>query len=176
MGLHVIWSTNPADSFIVSGTGTLYRWDIPTGCNSVYPTACDSVVQTSSVNVSGSTTITLTDGVPVFYSWGNVLTEVSESRSLIPTTPILYQNYPNPFNPTTEIRFTLQVSSFTLLKVYDVLGREVATLVDQEKEPGYYSATFNADKLPSGIYIARLSVAPTDGRPIVHTIKMQLLK
>jgi len=159
MGLHIIWSTSVVDSFIVNGTGTLYRWDIPTTCNSVYPTACDSVVQTSSVNVSGSTTITLTNGVPVFYSWGNVLTEVSESRSFIPTIPTLYQNYPNPFNPTTTIRFSIPQHSYVTLKIFDVLGREVATLVDGELNLGVHSVVFNARGLASGVYFYQLIAA-----------------
>ena len=160
LGLNVIWSTTAVDSFIVNGTGTLYRWDIPTTCNSVYPTACDSVVQTSSVNVSDSITITLTDGVPVFYSWDNVLTEVSESHSFIPTTPVLHQNYPNPFNPTTTIRFSLSRREHVTLKVFDVLGREVTILVDGELNPGEHSVVFNATGLPSGEYFYRLS-SPT---------------
>jgi hypothetical protein len=166
LGLNVIWSTSAVDNFIVIGTGTLYRWDIPTTCNSVYPTACDSVVRTSSMTISGATTITLTDGVPVFYSWGNVLTEVSESRSYIPTTPILYQNYPNPFNPHTSIQFRVSSFGFVQLKVYDVLGREVATLVNEQKEAGDYIIPFDirhsqfdsASGISSGVYFYRFSV------------------
>ncbi len=68
----------------------------------------------------------------------------------------LAQNYPNPFNPTATIGFTLQTSGMTTLKVYDVIGREVATLVNEVKEAGYYSVTFDASKLSSGIYFAKL--------------------
>jgi hypothetical protein len=185
LGLHVMWSTSAVDSFIVSGTGTLYRWDIPTTCNSVYPTACDSVVRTSSMTISGATTITLTDGVPVFYSWGNVLTEVSESRSFIPTTPILYQNYPNPFNPSTIIKFSIprtphnpptfnqrgEIEGFVILKVFDVLGREVATLVNGELNPGEHLVVFDAKDLSSGVYFYRLTT-PT----FSQTKLMEILK
>lgn len=178
MGLHVIWSTNPADSFIVIGTGTLYRWDIPTTCNSVYPTACDSVVRISSVDVSSSTAITLTNGVPVFYSWGNVLTEVSESRGFVPTTPTLYQNYPNPFNPTTVIRYECPVSSYVTLKLFDVLGREVATLVNGEINAGVHSVIFDAGYLTTGVYFYRLSVGPLSGQAVgfVQTKKLLISK
>ena len=69
----------------------------------------------------------------------------------------MQQNYPNPFNPTTAISYQLSANSFTSLKVYDAIGREVATLVDEVKEAGNYSAQFNGARLSSGIYFARLS-------------------
>ncbi|MDL1893779.1 T9SS type A sorting domain-containing protein, partial [Sphingobacteriales bacterium CHB3] len=68
----------------------------------------------------------------------------------------LAQNYPNPFNATTHIRYSIQASGFTLLKVYDVLGREVATLVKEVKAPGTYNVTWNADGMASGVYFYRL--------------------
>jgi hypothetical protein len=69
----------------------------------------------------------------------------------------LDQNYPNPFNPTTHLRFTIAELRFVSLKIYDVLGREVATLVDGEKKPGVYEMSFNASRLSSGVYYYRLS-------------------
>lgn len=69
----------------------------------------------------------------------------------------LFQNYPNPFNPTTTIRYQLTANSFTTLKVHDMIGREVATMVNEVKDAGNYSISFNASNLPSGIYFARLS-------------------
>ncbi|MFA6469868.1 MAG: GLUG motif-containing protein [Bacteroidota bacterium] len=68
----------------------------------------------------------------------------------------LEQNYPNPFNPSTVISYQLPVNSPVTMKVYDVIGREVATLVNEVKEAGSYSVTFDASKLSSGIYFARL--------------------
>lgn len=68
----------------------------------------------------------------------------------------LSQNYPNPFNPATMIRYSSPVSSRVTLKVFDILGNEVATLVDEEKQPGNYEVEFNAAKLPSGIYFYQL--------------------
>jgi hypothetical protein len=73
-----------------------------------------------------------------------------------PTSFELRQNYPNPFNPSTTIRFGVSGSGFVSLKVFDTLGREVATLVDEEKTPGKYSVTFDASNLSSGIYYYRL--------------------
>jgi hypothetical protein len=69
---------------------------------------------------------------------------------------VLYQNYPNPFNPTTVISFQLPVTSEVTLKVYDVLGNEVATLVNEEQQPGVYEVEFDGSSLTSGIYFYQL--------------------
>ncbi len=68
----------------------------------------------------------------------------------------LYQNFPNPFNPTTNIKFQIPKDGFVLLKVYDILGREVATLVNEEKKAGFYNLQFDATGLSSGIYFYKL--------------------
>ena len=68
----------------------------------------------------------------------------------------LSQNYPNPFNPTTGIDYTIARAGHVTLRVYDMLGKEVATLVNQEREPGAYRATFDASSFPSGVYIYQL--------------------
>lgn len=82
-------------------------------------------------------------------------TGVSEKKS-VPTLLVLEQNYPNPFNPSTVFSFQIPVSNHVSLKVYDGLGREVAILVNEMKIAGYYSVTFDASKLSSGIYFAKL--------------------
>ena len=68
----------------------------------------------------------------------------------------LSQNYPNPFNPVTSFQFTIDKCQLTILKVYDLLGQEVATLVNEVKQPGDYSVRFDASTLASGIYFYRL--------------------
>jgi hypothetical protein len=93
-----------------------------------------------------------------------------ESASL-PKEFALMQNYPNPFNPATEISYQIPVNSLVSLKVYDAIGREVAILVDEVKEAGYYSTTFDASKLSSGIYFVRLS---SESRSRIR--KLMLLK
>ncbi len=84
------------------------------------------------------------------------VTFVEEQIDEIPTNYNLRQNYPNPFNPTTTITYQIPELSFVTLKVYDVLGSEVATLVNKEKQVGSYDVEFNGSGLPSGIYFYRL--------------------
>ena len=69
----------------------------------------------------------------------------------------LSQNYPNPFNPTSTIVYSIKSAALVTLKVYDMLGTEVALLVNENKEPGNYSVLFNANNLPSGIYVYKLT-------------------
>lgn len=75
----------------------------------------------------------------------------------VPKKIALYANYPNPFNPTTEIRFALPEAGHVSLIVYDVMGREVARLVDEQMEAGYRNVTWNAVDVPSGVYLYRLT-------------------
>ncbi len=85
----------------------------------------------------------------------------------LPTEFELFQNYPNPFNPKTVIGYTIGTShspakGFVILKIFDVLGNEVATLVNEEKKPGVYEVEFNASQLPSGVYFYRLRAGGYD--------------
>ena len=98
-------------------------------------------------------------------------TDVKSIAELSPSTFKLEQNYPNPFNPSTAIQYTLTSRSFTTLKVYDMVGREVATLVNGFKEAGSYEVTFDASRLPSGVYLYRIT---TD--KFIETKKLVLLK
>lgn len=92
-----------------------------------------------------------------------------------PTEYKLEQNYPNPFNPTTKIRYSIpNVGSglaLTELKVFDILGNEVTTLVNEQKEAGYYEVEFNASQFASGVYIYRLQSGS-----FLSTKKMMVLK
>lgn len=90
------------------------------------------------------------------FSTSSTLTEV-EKNTLQPETFGLAQNYPNPFNPTTKIRFGLEKAGYAELKVYDLLGREMKTLVSSEFASGFHEVEFNAANLSSGTYIYRLS-------------------
>jgi len=84
-----------------------------------------------------------------------MISDVTDDK-LVPVSYSLSQNYPNPFNPITKIRYVLPVTNKVELKVYDVLGREVATLVNEEQVAGYYEVELNANNLSSGIYFYRI--------------------
>ncbi len=82
---------------------------------------------------------------------------VEVTAAITPKEFTLEQNYPNPFNPTTTINYQLSANSFTSLKIYDAIGREVETLVNEVKDAGYYSVQFDGTKYSSGVYFAKLS-------------------
>ena len=94
--------------------------------------------------------------------------EISNS---VPTGFALMQNYPNPFNPSTVISYQLPIGSHTTLKIYNVLGKEIVTLVDEEKQAGIYEVEFNAKGLSSGVYFYKLQAGNS-----VETKKMILLR
>jgi hypothetical protein len=99
-------------------------------------------------------------------------TSVGDSRDgQLPKRFQLEQNYPNPFNPSTQIRYSVAKNGIIGLKVYDLLGREVATLFEGAQRAGDHVATFDADRFASGIYFYRLT-----SRDFVETKKMILVQ
>ena len=102
---------------------------------------------------------------------GGVSFVEEEAIGEIPTEYSLTQNFPNPFNPTTKIKYQIPELSFVTLKVYDVLGNEIETLVNKEKPTGTYEITWYAENLPSGIYFYQLKAGT-----YIETKKMILLK
>lgn len=117
-------------------------------------------------------TVGVTDGIDTTTTTAHlkVITGIEVVPGL-PTEYSLSQNYPNPFNPSTNIEFTLPKISKVVLKIYNVLGQEVATLVNQELSAGKYNYEFNASNLSSGMYIYRLQTGNN-----VFIKKMTLLK
>jgi len=85
------------------------------------------------------------------------------NEELIPGNFMLFQNYPNPFNPSTIIKYAIGKRQYASLKVYDVLGNEVATLVNEEKPAGVYEVEFDASMYSSGVYFYKLQVYPAIG-------------
>ena len=163
-GLQVVDISNPANP-------TLAGWYEPSGCFALGVDAKNGFAYVS-------------DGIAGFQIYRNLLvTPVSvETEKTMVDNFILYQNYPNPFNPSTKIKFTVPVTlsevegSLVTLKVYDLLGREVATLVNEEKPAGTYEVIFDSHSgevrnLPSGIYFYQLQAGS-----FVETKKMVLIK
>jgi subtilisin family serine protease len=85
-----------------------------------------------------------------------ILTDVSSEKTATPVSYNLSQNYPNPFNPSTTVKYQIAKQSSVTLKIYDILGREIATLVNEEKPAGSYSVSFNASSFSSGIYFYQI--------------------
>ena len=101
----------------------------------------------------------------------NPITDIKTETNQLPTKFALSQNYPNPFNPTTTIKYSVPELSFVKINIYDVLGSEVATLVNEEKHIGTYELNWNAANLQSGVYFYRLKAGS-----FVETKKMILIK
>ena len=91
------------------------------------------------------------------YPLSQLVTNVANRSNHTPNSFYLNQNFPNPFNPTTIITYSLPVSSDVTLKIYDVLGRKITTLVDKFQTPGIHTVTYNAAALSSGIYLYKLT-------------------
>jgi hypothetical protein len=106
--------------------------------------------------IQGSDLFCGTDAAGV---WQRPISEITSVQPMDPLAPkelVLSQNFPNPFNPKTEIRFQVPRGGFVSLQVYDLLGREVATIVNEKLAAGTYTRTFDAIALASGTYIYRL--------------------
>jgi hypothetical protein len=98
-------------------------------------------------------------------------TSVKSAGKNIPGTYMLYDNFPNPFNPSTMISYDLPIASNVKLTVYDILGKQVTTLVNQHQNPGKYGVRFDASRLASGVYLYRLEAGN-----FVQTKKLELIK
>lgn len=109
---------------------------------------------------------------PTSQTWAKTIT-VSVSA---PEKFELFQNYPNPFNPTTTISYQLNAPGRVRLVVYNLLGQEVATLVDAEREAGFHQEPWHASSLASGLYIYRITATDRSGHKIVENKTMSLVK
>jgi hypothetical protein len=118
------------------------------------------------------------DSGTILYTSNGAVTSVGRNDR-IPGVFALEQNYPNPFNPKTVISYQLPVTSKASLKVYDLLGREVAILVDEFKQAGSYSVRWNAQGMPSGVYFYRLvanAIPSGQAGSAIEVRKLVLLK
>ncbi len=169
------------------GSITLCYWNTQTsgdtsGCSGIPNSASSGtglttaqMKQSSSFSGWNFTTIwfigpTINNGFP--YLGSNIPTSVEKGiNSFAPKTFSLLQNFPNPFNPSTTISFTIPSRSFVSLKVFDIVGREVAIILSEEMPEGSYAKQWNAEKMSSGIYFCRMQAGS-----FTATKKLILLK
>lgn len=172
---HFVWRTAPLASSYrlqVSASGafstTIVDSTVTDTTLLVSPLAANTVYywHVSASNDSGASSYSATAS----FTTGDQIVSVGTPAG-IPGALRLSQNYPNPFNPSTVIEYNLPDAGKVVLRVYDVLGREMATLVDRRESAGSYRVTFNAGQLPAGVYFYRLQSA---GKELVG--KMMLLK
>ena len=104
------------------------------------------------------------------------VTGVQESFSITPAVFALSQNYPNPFNPATKISYQIPTDGLVQLEVYNILGKTLETLVNEEKPAGRFTVTFDGSKYTSGIYFYRINVISPNGKSFSQTNKMILMK
>jgi hypothetical protein len=107
-------------------------------------------------------------GIILRTTTGGVTWLERDKTPFLPQYLTLTQNYPNPFNPSTTIRFEIPGRSYVALKIYDLLGREVATLVNETLDAGWYTTIWNANRVASGIYVYRLQAGEyQEGKKLV---------
>ncbi|MGO9481726.1 MAG: T9SS type A sorting domain-containing protein [Candidatus Kryptoniota bacterium] len=176
--------SNQGDSIVVQLTDNLDSafYNIPLTIRRPLPDEWDSAIVCQNGDTISSTLVKIDTVQYVMFDaapdTGNI-TIINETTTIVgvktgfssPVTFGLLQNYPNPFNPTTNIEYRIARSGFVSLKVYDMLGRQVAMLINRKQETGQHIAAFNANNLPSGVYFYRLSA---NGESI--TKKLVLIK
>ncbi len=155
----------------------LFAWQWSTSLNGTSGTGADTIVLSKDL---GYFQRRFKESWTRAYMWGNSTnviyslhapTGVSINKELLPKSIFLEQNYPNPFNPTTKISFTIPSRLYVSLKVFDLIGREVVTLVSEELPAGNHSRQWNAVNIPSGVYFCRLQASG-----YLETKKLILLK
>ncbi len=151
------------------------KWQVFNSSNSGLPSNSVSCI---AIDGGGNKWIATNGGLAVFNETGIVMHEAEHQRETLPGSFVLYQNFPNPFNPTTEIRYQISELSNVSLKVYDVLGREVRTLVNRKQGPGTYEVRFDASGLASGVYFYRIEAMLINGEQqrIAKVKKLMLIK
>jgi uncharacterized delta-60 repeat protein len=152
------------------GFGKFYNESIQLGVNSSHilePNWIDLTSSQLTIYIDNGNDGTIDDTLYV----ANTVDVKDEGSLLTPNQFNLAQNYPNPFNPTTTIQYSIPQRSNVTLKVYDILGNEVATLVNEERARGVYSVNFDASQLASGIYFYRIQAGS-----FIETKKMILIK
>jgi hypothetical protein len=140
---------------------------ITNGTSVFVPIGAELCADAINIHMGGSLVIESLNGICA----GSTVTGNPEEVEIIPTEFALYQNFPNPFNPSTLIKYQVPEKSFVSIRVYDLLGEELVTLVNEEKSAGSYEVNFDAGQLSSGFYIYTIKAGN-----FTSTKKMILMK
>jgi hypothetical protein len=153
----IIRHKNGTDTVRVDQTKGRYKWNYIGS----YPLSADSTDEIIISNGATNGSYVIADAIRLISYDSSTVTSVQDDfgGNNLPKDFILEQNYPNPFNPNTKISWHSPVSSWQSLKVYDVLGNEIVTIVNEEKPAGSYEASFDGKNLSSGIYFYKLSTS-----------------
>lgn len=151
-----------------NGKGIFYSTDAGNSWTNVSSGISDTSSTVSALVVNKAGYVFAAAGDTVYRSIGTI-TSVKQTPPMIASQYLLSQNYPNPFNPSTTISYQLPTNTLVVLKVFDVLGREVETLVNERQSAGSHSVRFKAANLPSGVYFYRLQAG------VYHDTKKLLL-
>ncbi len=175
-----IGGTNHGEMLIADGTGVATRVELQDGLHD-YHNFWEASLENEPIRILDGSTFDELVGI-LYYSFGNYkliprknddfigYTDIDDDVEL-PEVYSLSQNYPNPFNPTTVINYSIPEVTNVKLKIYDMLGREIRTLVNQEQSAGVYNVEFNASSLSSGVYFFRIEAGN-----FVASKKLLLLK
>ncbi len=139
----------------------VYQWSIPFGI-----TSANCYIRYTVYVINSSQTYTAMNTKP--FGIG-LYTDAEMNNKSIPQKYFLHQNYPNPFNQSTIIKYQLQSKAYITLKIYDIVGKEVVTLISTEKESGEYDINFNAKDLPSGIYFYQMKIYSSDKKDLIFS-------
>lgn len=162
-------------------TGTVLRWsafDAGHMASAASGTSAKSILGQVAVGTSAHSNTVVTSGLFAdTVSRGTVL-GVQSASGILPKEFALSQNFPNPFNPSTVVRFGIPRLSDVTIRIFDILGRQVATLQEGRKEAGDYSVVWDAGSRPSGVYFAMMTAVPLSGdrASFTSTRRMVLLK
>jgi hypothetical protein len=155
----------------------LFLFDvIPYFDDEVVYTITDSIGLTSAWNIFESSELV---GAIINGKLYGTFVSVEYYNSCLLKSFNLSQNFPNPFNPSTKIKYSIPQTSNVVVKVFDILGNEIETLVNEEKQTGTYEITWYAENLPSGVYFYRIQTgdpSTSSGHSFVETKKMVLLR
>jgi len=169
-GTVYVGSTFGYNYYAISSDGTL-KWKLPLEFNNQQVDNTGAISKDGTLYLGVHNVSLVTNQTETLIAIKDTGAVSVDEKKIIIKDYSLSQNYPNPFNPTTTIKYSIRERGFVQLKVYDILGKEVTILVNEEKQQGNYSVFFNGNNLPSGVYVYSLRV-----NGIIENKKMILLR